>query len=100
MGKQLPVTVMCLPAHDVSVCITYATVEREPHSKWRGEPITLLRTSAKRCVVGRGVLLIGQGLDGRADGWDIREEGDVEGFGGTRALFVPGNIGKMLTILL
>ena len=43
-------------------------------------------------VVGRGVLLIGRGLDGRADGWDIREEGDVGGFGGTRALFVPGNI--------
>ena len=51
-------------------------------------------------VVGRGVLLIGRGLDGRADGWDIREEGDGEGFGGTRALFVPRNIRKMLKILL
>ena len=37
-------------------------------------------------VVGRGVLLVGRGLDGQADGWDIREEGDVGGFGGTRAL--------------
>ena len=35
-------------------------------------------------VVGRDVLLIGRGLDGRADGWDIGEEGDGEGFGGTR----------------
>ena len=51
-------------------------------------------------VVGRGVLLIGRGLDGQAEGRDIGEEGDGEGFGGTQALFVPGNIRKMLKILL
>ena len=45
-------------------------------------------------VVGRGILLIGQGLDGWAEGWAIGEEEDVEGFGGTRALFIPGIVSK------
>ena len=45
-------------------------------------------------VVGRGVLLIGRGLDGQAEGWDIREKGDVEAFGGTWALIVPRNVSK------
>ena len=35
-------------------------------------------------VVGKVVLLIGRGLDGRAEGRDIGEEGDGEGFGSIR----------------
>ena len=45
-------------------------------------------------VVGRGVLLIGRGLDGQADGWDVGEKGDFVGLGGTQALFLPGDVSK------
>ena len=58
-------------------------------------PTSFVVVSETSSVVGRSVLLVGRGLDGRADGWDIREEGDVGGFGGTRALFIPGNVSRI-----